>query len=398
MLLNEYTGAAIAIGTAVFVAWFFFNKDTKLWAIVSLWGTFWILMIFAFGATIYYDLVSRGNISVAIDLLLFAGLFSLGAAFLKYGQVWAHWCAIAGWQLFGLYWMFQIPIHYVNDDIINLMFLGGAISFFSMLGFHEHLNIKWKEQHKGLKFVNGTSFVTGTIYFLISKVEFLSLLLIYVVAEQSSIVSNAWFGYDTWIHDWPHHTFNPWEGVGVPIENTEGVDEIGGISIILACTGIEAIAMFLGALLCVQTEKNPWKDFKTVTPRMKWYKKIGKRKRLLLAFMSTIPVIYVLNLVRNAGVIYMIKEGSMDGAAEYLGMGEFELIHGWIAKIFAFLVLIVLALVTFDIIPELHDAIMSLFELPKRDAPEPIMQQRREKRRREREEAEKERKSIAEEE
>ena len=60
-------------------------------------------------------------------------------------------------------------------------------------------------------------------------------------------------------------------------------------------------------------------------------------------------------------------------------MDEFTLLHGVIAKIFAFLVLIVLALIIFDMLPELYNAIMDLFGLVKRDAPAPIMEARRKK-------------------
>ena len=399
-------GAAFAIGTALFVSYFFLIDKFKNFLMVSLWSIFWICIVFGLLIIIYDDGGRFGPITAFLDLMLFAGLGLLGVGWLLYKKPIGHQLAMVGWQLFGLYWLFTIPIHFYNGDYINLMFLGGGIAFFTILSYHEHLSMKWNEQHRGLKFIAGATFITGLIYFTLAKdweiilyfsggdfgaVEKYSLgyQLIYNTAAQSSAVANGLFGYDTWIDT---GGVLPPEGIGVPIQNTGGVDDIGGISLILACTGIEAMAMFFGAIVSLQYEKNPWKDFKKVVPRMKWYKNIGAPKRAFLAFMATVPVIYVLNLFRNAFIIHFIKQGTVHDLADQLGMDEFTLLHGVIAKIFAFMILIVLALIIFDMLPELHTTIMSLFSLPKRDAPWPILEVRRK-----REEAKKKAKKEAEE-
>jgi len=357
-----------------------------------------------------------GPISATMDIILFVGMGLLGAGWFKYKKAVGHKLVIVGWQLFGLYWLFQIPLHLANDDYINLMFLGGGISFFSIMGYHEYLSIKWNEQHRGLRFITGATFITGFIYFLLAKdpalIYFFSggnmdavttyslgYWIIHTVAQQSSNLANLLFGYDTFRFG---VEFIPLEGVSCPIENTGG-ENIGGISIILACTGIEAIAMFFGAIVSVQYDRNPWSGFKKITKRMKWYKRIGNRNRAVLAFFVTIPTIYILNLVRNAYIIHFIREGTFTQLAADLNMDEFTLLHGVLFKIFAFVVLILLAVAIFDIIPELHMSIMKLFELPKRNAPEPILEKRRKKEeiqrklRKAREEAKKKERSVEEE-
>jgi exosortase/archaeosortase family protein len=380
------TGAIFAIGTALFVSYFFLIDRFKNFLLVSLYSTFWICIVFAFLEVIYDDGQRFGPISAGMDLMLFFGLALMGAGWFFYKKPIGHKIVIVGWQLFGLYWLFTIPIHFFNGDLINQMFLGGGIAFFTVLGYHEYLSMKWNEVHRGLKFMTGATFVTGFIYFYLAKdwelimfftgnfnyVERFSLgyQLIYVVAFQSSWLANLLYGFDTSVSP---GAVLPLEGIGVPIQNTGGVGDIGGISLILACTGIEAMAMFFGAIVSLDYEKDPWKAFKKVKPRMKWYKKIGNTRRAFLAFMVTVPVIWVLNLFRNAFIIYFIRQGTFHGLADQLGMDEFTLLHGVIAKIFAFIVLIILALVIFDMLPELHTTIMDLFGLPKRDAPAPIL-------------------------
>lgn len=384
------TGAIFAIGTALFVSYFFLIDRFKNFLIVSLYSTFWICVVFALLEVIYDDGQRFGPISAGMDLMLFFGLALLGAGWFLYNRPIGHKIIIVGWQLFGLYWLFTMPIHFFNGDLINQMFLGGGIAFFTVLGYHEYLSIKFNEVHRGLKFMTGATFVTGFIYFYLAKdwelimfftgnfnnVERFSLgyQLIYVVASQSSWLANLLYGFDTSVAS---GAVLPLEGIGIPIQNTGGVGDIGGISLILACTGIEAMAMFFGAIVSLDYEKNPWKVFKKITPRMKWYRKIGNTKRAVLAFMVTVPVIWILNLFRNAFIIYFIRQGTFHGLADQLGMDEFTLLHGVIAKIFAFIVLIILALIIFDMLPELHTSIMDLFGLPKRDAPAPILAARK---------------------
>lgn len=386
------TGAAFAIGTALFISYFFLISKFKNFLLVSLWSIFWICIVFGLLEVLFDDGQNFGPISASLDMMLFLGLALLGAGWFLYKRPIGHQLVMVGWQLFGLYWLFTIPLHFYNGDQINLMFLGGGIAFFTILGYHEYLSMVWNEVHRGLKFMTGATFVTGFIYFYLAKDWELILFftnnfdyvtkfslgyqLIYVVADQSSWVANALYGFDTYVTS---GSILPLEGIGIPIQNTAGIGEIGGISLILACTGIEAIAMFFGAIVTLQYEKNPWKDFKKVTPRMRWYKKIGNRNRVILAFMITIPVIYVLNLFRNAFIIYFIKNGTFHSLAVQWNMDEFTLLHGVIAKIFAFIVLIFLALAIFDLLPELHTTIMGLFGLPKRDAPAPVLAARKKK-------------------
>lgn len=110
------------------------------------------------------------------------------------------------------------------------------------------------------------------------------------------------------------------------------------VEIILACTGIQAIAIMLGVASAVPT-----------TTRQK-----------CLAFLLIAPVIYILNLFRNAGVIITYTSQSfawlpdISGNPEY-GYSSFFWAHNILAEGIALLFLIALAYSLFRLIPALGD-------------------------------------------
>jgi archaeosortase A (PGF-CTERM-specific) len=110
------------------------------------------------------------------------------------------------------------------------------------------------------------------------------------------------------------------------------------VELILACTGLQSMMIFIGAIIAI----NDADSF-----------------RRAKAFLATVPVIYALNIFRNMGVIY---------GMEVLGF-NFYLMHNVIGKLGSLIVLIILAFVTFEILPELYDDIVGLADLPKRNCP-----------------------------
>jgi exosortase/archaeosortase family protein len=132
-----------------------------------------------------------------------------------------------------------------------------------------------------------------------------------------------------------------------------------GISIILACTAIEAMVIFLGAFLTVEPRENPWKAYKKITPTMRSYQKMSGRERKARALVYTLVPIWVLNLVRNMAIIWLVNNTGM----------SFDVAHGYIGKGFSFLVLLALAMIVFDLVPEIYDDLLDLYHLgqPEKD-------------------------------
>ena len=110
------------------------------------------------------------------------------------------------------------------------------------------------------------------------------------------------------------------------------------VEIILACTGIQAIAIMIGVASAVPT-----------TTRQK-----------VLSFLMITPVIYILNLFRNAGVIITYTSQSFDwlpdisGNSEY-GYSSFFWAHNIFAEGIALIFLVALAYSLFRFIPSLGD-------------------------------------------
>ena len=255
--------------------------------------------------------------------ILFFGLGVLGYGFLKT----RHRARMIGWIVFSLYWATQPGYFWSIDDIINAVFCAGGVYFLFYLAYHEYLSHIRREENVSLRFIAGTAFIAGFFYFLIEKIPELSGGLIKIVADQTAWIMRR-FGYDVvayGIH------FNG--EVYVPIEFADT-----SVWIILACTGIQSMMVFVGAIAALSNAD--------ATRRWK-------------AFFATVPVIYVLNLVRNVGVIYGI---------EVLGL-SFYVMHHVVGKIGSLVALIILAFYAFSILPELYDNIIGLVDLPKRKGP-----------------------------
>jgi archaeosortase A (PGF-CTERM-specific) len=118
------------------------------------------------------------------------------------------------------------------------------------------------------------------------------------------------------------------------------------VEIILACTGIQAIAIMLGVAAAVKT-----------TMRQK-----------VAAFLLVVPTIYILNLIRNTVVIIAYTEQWFPYFPEIAGNGElgyesFFWAHNVFAELMALVLLVAIAYGLFRLIPELARFATELFGL-----------------------------------
>jgi len=118
------------------------------------------------------------------------------------------------------------------------------------------------------------------------------------------------------------------------------------VEIILACTGIQAIAIMLGVAAAVKT-----------TMRQK-----------VAAFLLVVPTIYILNLFRNTAVIIAYTEQWFPYLPEIAGNGElgyesFFWAHNVLAELMALVLLVAIAYGLFRLIPELARFATELFGL-----------------------------------
>jgi len=104
------------------------------------------------------------------------------------------------------------------------------------------------------------------------------------------------------------------------------------VEIILACTAIESIALFMGLIGAVRAPLN----------------------RLAMAFIVSVPVIYILNLIRDIFVVVAYGE-------QWFGADSFIIAHNYIAKAGSGIALFVISYSVLRILPELFGMIDGLW-------------------------------------
>lgn len=269
--------------------------------------------------------LSMESLNFITTPFLFLSLFIIGAGYLTEKRI-KHVILCYGWLLFSIYWATQPEILYYKGegDIVNAIFCIAGVYFLSYIAYHEWLSYEKNEGLQSLNFLAGATFFAGLLYFVFEKIEVVGGMLIKLVAQQTASIMN-FIGYNVTTGDVRYGmvTYVP-----VYFNGHESVQ------LILACTGLQSIAVFIGVFTAINSD-------------------YSKR---IKGFLITVPTIYILNLIRNAGVIYGI---------EILGI-SFYLMHNVIGKIGSLVALIILAFITFDMVPEVYHNISALFDLPKR--------------------------------
>ena len=219
-------------------------------------------------------------------------------------------------------WLAEHNYVYPICTLFSLLFLGITLR----LLFGE--DARKKELVFQLTRAAGVAFI---IYAPFAFYEPLGNWLIAQVVNQTSALL-AIVGHPTELFSW-----NTFRGNGYRVE------------IILACTGIQAIAIMLGVVYAVQTTL----------------------KQKIITLFMIVPPIYILNLFRNTGVVTAYTEQWFPYFQEYIGgeqgFASFFWAHNVIAEGLAFLFLLVLAYGLFSLIPNLADIAMDLFLMYKEE-------------------------------
>ena len=178
-----------------------------------------------------------------------------------------------GWVVFAIHLGLE-TIHYmeISDYIMVLLMILAAFLCIIIAHLMITTYIEVKKGNTTEDLVNDINYLFILIkitaigclfYFPFAQIESLNHLIISIVSSHTFWLSNF---------------------VGFPVEKY-GFDVIilegNTIRIILGCTAIESIALFIGIILGIQAEI----------------------KRKIMALMASVPVIYILNLIRNTFVI-----------------------------------------------------------------------------------------------
>jgi len=239
-----------------------------------------------------------------------------------------------GWVVLAMYWAMQ-PMHLFYRDVadyVNASFAALAVPFFLYLAYRELV-----ERDGVLRFAAGMAVVAGGGYFTLYYFPVLGDGLRYVVAVLSLNILDVATGSE------PVRMYFR----GAPgQESYMPILEYGRarIGIILACTGAQSILIFASGIIV------------TVAPR----------KQRVKALLATAPPIFGLNLLRVSGEIWGMNYLMLRGWRE---MEAYNFLENGVAKVASLMALFVLAYVVFRLLPSLHDDVMDLVTLHKKDGP-----------------------------
>ena len=259
-----------------------------------------------------------------------------------------HNLNIIGWLLLGFFWWIQVEHYILINDPANGFFCALAMPFFGYLAIHEYLSIRWNANYEPLRWLAAMTVVAGGIYFFVERVPILSGWLIQIVAEQSIWILNS-FDIPTSLGNLDYGDGSKYyrpasnhEEVQIAIEGDEwrNPDSVS-VTIVLACTALQSMIIFVGGVVCTKAPAD----------------------RRFYAFLATVPAIYLLNLIRNAVVIWLTYE-------HIWGDETFFYAHSVLGKIGSLIALIFLAIAVFHFLPEMQDSILGVIDLPLRKAPD----------------------------
>jgi len=299
------------------------------------------------------DLSILAEVLVISSLIILSlGYFFSSKAHIIFGKKFpvkiGHNLNIIGWLLLGFFWWIQVEHYILINDPANGFFCALAMPFFGYLAIHEYLSIRWNANYEPLRWLAAMTVVAGGIYFFVERVPILSGWLIQIVAEQSIWILNS-FDIPTSLGNLDYGDGSKYyrpasnhDEVQIAIEGDEwrNPDSVS-VTIVLACTALQSMIIFVGGVVCTKAPAD----------------------RRFYAFLATVPAIYLLNLIRNAVVIWLTYE-------HIWGDETFFYAHGVLGKIGSLIALVFLAIAVFHFLPEMQDSILGVIDLPLRKAPD----------------------------
>ncbi len=260
-----------------------------------------------------------------LDILLWISLFVLIAGAIlprKYG----YKVAAAGWVLFGLRWGLSTPGFFFVEH--NIMYTVLCILSVPLTLYAAFLMIK--DQRESLMVITKSVAISSIFYFP--------------------------FAYFPWLGDWimgvtAMITVSVLHALGENAVLNGNIITFKGqaVEIILACTAIQSMAIFVGVVGCI---------------RASW-------DRIAKAFLISVPVIYLLNIVRNVFVIsaygnqwfQIMPDTIVSWTGEPAGYASFFWAHNVFAETGSLIALVVISYAVISLLPETLVYLQDIFKL-----------------------------------
>jgi archaeosortase A (PGF-CTERM-specific) len=289
--------------------------------------------------------------SMALELgIIMTGALFLGLGFHRKKDMKSRYYAAIGWIFTGLYFYLQSG-HYVEiSDPVLVLMTASALPGSIALAIWE---IKNENTPDALQWLRGCFTWAVVPYFVIFSVPYLNMALIQLTAESTELMlefcglGNYHIGEmmvardgapDIPVSEWDG---NKWilteslaeEGFYVQFFDSDGMVIV---QFIMACSGLQSMIIFVGAIGALSSVS--WKR---------------RARGLLIA----LPTIYVLNMFRNAGIVWLTESYPN---WSLLGIEMFDFTHSYAAKAISLFAMFLMAIALFDLLPELHKHIMKI--------------------------------------
>ena len=291
------------------------------------------------------------------------GMIFLGFAF-NSKLIISKYSAPIGWLLVGAYFGLSCPYYIeIKDPVLVLMtgfapIAGIGLAYYEIkktFNLGNLVELTGVPEH--LIWLRGMIFLAGTPYLLVAQIPYLNRLAILFVAWQV-VFFMRWTGSgDITLGEfvintsevpgnqvlWDDWTGNKWwlleqlpeNGMFVQLISTDGSSI--GINFVLACTALQSIIVFVGAILAVKS-------------------KFNLKVRTL---MIVVPLIHILNLFRNAGLIWLHTNYP---EWEWFGITIFDFGHSYASKVLSLFAMFLMAIVIFEIMPKLHSNVLKVID------------------------------------
>lgn len=260
-----------------------------------------------------------------LDIMLWASLLILVAGAVlpkKYG----YKVAAAGWVIFGLRWGLSTPEFYLVEH--NIMYTVACVIAIPATAYLAYVMVK--DERESLMVLTRSAAISSIFYFPFAYFPWLSEWLIQVTTDITLVSINA---------------------IGNNATAAGDIITLNGhkVQIILACTAIQSMALFVGVVGCIRAPLD----------------------RLFKAFMVSVPVIYVLNVVRNTFVVsaygnqwlQIAPDMIVEWTGEAASYASFFWAHNVLAEAGSLIALVVISYAVITVLPETLTYIRDIFSL-----------------------------------
>ena len=308
------------------------------------------------GVVVYSIASSLGLANITMQLIIGGiGVSLLALGFHKKNSRFISELSAVGWILVGLFF-YLYSEHYVEiKDPVLVLMTAAALPSGILVAFWE-VSVK-DNRPESLVWLKGCVVWSMIPYYVVYSVPLLNMAFVYSTALSTEIILefvglgsyqsapmriDLHGGGDIPISEWEGNRWILSEPLGeagffVPMEKADGTPV--SIIFILACSALQSMIVFVGAIVALSS--------------VSW-------KRRMRGLIISIPTIFVLNVFRNVGIVWLTDTYVNWTLFAGSDIDMFNFTHSYAAKFISLFAMFLMAIVLFDLLPELHRNIMKI--------------------------------------